>query len=96
MDLEDGAPDEFLDCMMYSLMEDPVRLPTSDSIMDRQHISRALLDNPQDPFNRQPLTAADLEPQPELKARIQAYIAQKRAEARAANGRRRGEAVLHN
>ena len=84
LDLEDGAPDEFLDPMMYTLMEEPVRLPTSGTIMDRQHIARALLDNPQDPFNRKPLSASDLEPLPELKARIQAFIAERRAAAKAA------------
>ena len=84
LDLEDGAPDEFLDPMMFTLMTDPVRLPTSGTVMDRQHIARALLDNPQDPFSRQPLTAAQLEPEVELKARIEAYVAEKRAAAKVA------------
>jgi len=84
LDLEEGAPDDFLDPMMFTLMTDPVRLPTSGTIMDRQHIARALLDNPQDPFSRQPLTAAELEPEVELKARIEAYVAQKRAAAKEA------------
>ncbi len=93
LDLEDGAPDEFLDPMMFTLMTDPVRLPTSGTIMDRQHIARALLDNPQDPFSRQPLTAAQLEPEVDLKARIDAYVAEKRAAAKATAARKVAEAA---
>ena len=37
------APDEFLDPIMGTLMHDPVRLPTSGNILDRQVISRHIL-----------------------------------------------------
>ena len=68
-DFED-APDEFIDPMMCELMEDPVLLPTSGNVMDREHITRHLLSTPNDPFNRQPLTEEMLKPQIELKDRI--------------------------
>uniref|UniRef100_A0A9J8D8T9 Ubiquitin conjugation factor E4 B n=1 Tax=Cyprinus carpio carpio TaxID=630221 RepID=A0A9J8D8T9_CYPCA len=72
MDYND-APDEFKDPLMDTLMTDPVQLP-SGNIMDRAIILRHLLNSPTDPFNRQPLTESMLEPVPELKERIQAWM----------------------
>lgn len=48
--------------MMCELMEDPVLLPTSGTVMDRKHIVRHLLSTPNDPFNRQQLTEEMLKP----------------------------------
>ncbi|XP_066546655.1 ubiquitin conjugation factor E4 B isoform X2 [Amia ocellicauda] len=70
------APDEFKDPLMDTLMSDPVRLP-SGNIMDRSIILRHLLNSPTDPFNRQPLTENMLEPVPELKERIHAWMREK-------------------
>jgi hypothetical protein len=47
---------------MSTLMRDPVRLPSSNQVMDRAVIQSHLLDNPNDPFNRQPLTVDMLVP----------------------------------
>jgi len=55
-DFEEEPPDEYCDPIMGVLMDDPVRLPTSGQIVDRNTIARQLLANPMDPFNRQPLT----------------------------------------
>uniref|UniRef100_A0A673IHX7 Ubiquitin conjugation factor E4 B n=1 Tax=Sinocyclocheilus rhinocerous TaxID=307959 RepID=A0A673IHX7_9TELE len=77
MDYND-APDEFKDPLMDTLMTDPVQLP-SGNIMDRAIILRHLLNSPTDPFNRQPLTESMLEPVPELKARIQAWMREKQS-----------------
>ena len=55
-DFEEEPPEEFCDPIMGTLMEDPVRLPTSGQVVDRNTIARQLLQNPIDPFNRQPLT----------------------------------------
>ncbi|KAJ1770468.1 Ubiquitin conjugation factor E4 [Coemansia sp. RSA 1813] len=71
--LEGLAPDEYLDPLLASLMTDPVRLPTSDTVMDRSVIKGQLLSDPRDPFNRAPLSADMLEPLPELKKEIQAW-----------------------
>ncbi|XP_063642503.1 ubiquitin conjugation factor E4 B isoform X7 [Pan troglodytes] len=70
------APDEFRDPLMDTLMTDPVRLP-SGTIMDRSIILRHLLNSPTDPFNRQTLTESMLEPVPELKEQIQAWMREK-------------------
>ncbi|XP_056651779.1 ubiquitin conjugation factor E4 B isoform X2 [Monodelphis domestica] len=70
------APDEFRDPLMDTLMTDPVRLP-SGTIMDRSIILRHLLNSPTDPFNRQMLTESMLEPVPELKEQIQAWMREK-------------------
>jgi ubiquitin conjugation factor E4 B len=49
-------PDEFLDPIVFTLMEDPVILPTSNITVDRKTIISHLLSDPSDPFNRQKLT----------------------------------------
>ena len=53
-------PDEFLDPLMYTLMEDPVILPTSKNVIDRSTIRSHLLSDPNDPFNRVPLKIEDV------------------------------------
>ncbi|XP_075695419.1 ubiquitin conjugation factor E4 B isoform X1 [Rhinoderma darwinii] len=70
------APDEFRDPLMDTLMSEPVRLP-SGTIMDRSIILRHLLNSSTDPFNRQTLTESMLEPVPELKERIHAWMREK-------------------
>ncbi|RPA95546.1 hypothetical protein L873DRAFT_1774205 [Choiromyces venosus 120613-1] len=72
-------PDEFLDPLMATLMEDPVILPSSKVTIDRQTIRIHLLGNPLDPFNRSPLKAEDVIPNTELKNRIEAWIREQRA-----------------
>ncbi|KAJ5647189.1 hypothetical protein N7490_003561 [Penicillium lividum] len=70
-------PDEFLDPLMYTLMEDPVILPSSRMSIDRATIRSHLLSDPNDPFNRVPLTIEDVIPDTELKAKIEAFKAEK-------------------
>ncbi|CAL4168682.1 unnamed protein product, partial [Meganyctiphanes norvegica] len=55
------APEEYMDPLMQTLMVDPVELP-SGIIIDRSTIIRHLLNDPTDPFNRQPLTEDELIP----------------------------------
>ncbi|CAG8708529.1 9385_t:CDS:10, partial [Acaulospora morrowiae] len=66
-------PDEFLDPLMYSIMEDPVILPESRVTIDRSTITTHLLSDTTDPFNRKPLTIDQVIPNTELKERIIAY-----------------------
>ncbi|KAL8666128.1 MAG: hypothetical protein Q9202_001635 [Teloschistes flavicans] len=94
-------PDEFLDPLMFTLMTDPVTLPTSRTTMDRSTIRSHLLSDPNDPFNRSPLNIEDVIPSKdpkrplchvfdwtddrtladtELKAQIEAFIAEKRGQ----------------
>merc|ERR1712168_238303 len=73
------APDEFLDAMMYTLMEDPVMLPSSKQVIDRSTIARHLLSSQTDPFNRESLTMESVIAMPELKERIQEWVLGKRS-----------------
>lgn len=66
----DDAPDEFLDPIMSCLMDDPVLLPSSKQIVDKSTISRHLLSDQTDPFNRAPLTLQEVIPATDLKKRI--------------------------
>ncbi|CAZ79267.1 unnamed protein product [Tuber melanosporum] len=72
-------PDDFLDPLMATLMEDPVILPSSRVTIDRQTIRIHLLGNPLDPFNRSPLKVEDVISNTELKNQIQAWIKERRA-----------------
>ena len=76
-------PDEFLDPLMADLMDDPVILPTSKNIINRSTIRSHLLSVAHDPFNRMPLKIEDVIPDTELKAKIDAWKAERKA-ARAA------------
>jgi len=76
----DDAPEEFLDQITTELMEDPVKLPSSGTIVDRTCIETHLQSDPMDPFNRSKLTKDMLIPLPELKQRIEEYKLKKKQE----------------
>ncbi|KAG5535158.1 hypothetical protein RHGRI_023066 [Rhododendron griersonianum] len=67
-------PDEFLDPIQYTLMKDPVILPSSRMTVDRPVIQRHLLSDSTDPFNRSHLTSEMLIPDTELKVKIEEFI----------------------
>jgi len=54
-------------------MDDPVLLPSSKMIVDRNTIETHLLSDPTDPFNRSKLTNDMLIPQADLKIKIFEY-----------------------
>jgi len=84
LDAEDDLgeiPDEFSDPLMATVMRDPVMLPSSKTIIDRSTIKSHLLSDSKDPFNRAPLAIEDVIPQPELKARIQEFLIERRRKA---------------
>lgn len=64
------VPDEFLDPLMFSLMEDPVILPSSKVSIDRSTIKAHLLSDATDPFNRVPLKLEDVVDDVELREKI--------------------------
>ncbi|RLN52723.1 hypothetical protein BBJ28_00016461 [Nothophytophthora sp. Chile5] len=66
-------PEEYLDPLVFTLMKDPVLLP-SGYTMDRSCITQHLLNDQSDPFTRVPLTADQLKPNTELKATIEQWI----------------------
>lgn len=76
------APDEFLDPLMYTLMKDPVKLPTSKISIDRSVLKAHLMNDPTDPFNRMPLKMEDVSDDVELRDKINAWIQEKRLERR--------------
>lgn len=76
------VPEEFLDPIMSTIMERPVRLPTSGKVMDRDVISRILLSDGMDPFNRMALSEDMLEEDHEMKKRIEDFKASRRAAAK--------------
>ncbi|KAJ3326826.1 hypothetical protein HDU93_002274 [Gonapodya sp. JEL0774] len=71
-------PDEYRDSVLYTLMEDPVQLPSSKAVVDRSTIRAHLLNDPHDPFNRQPLKYEDLIPLTDLKQEIADWKAARR------------------
>ncbi|KAK6463078.1 putative uniquitin chain assembly factor [Scheffersomyces coipomensis] len=73
-------PDEFLDPLMYTLMEDPVKLPSSKISIDRSTIKAHLLSDSTDPFNRVPLKLEDVLDDIELKEKIEEFKRQKKAQ----------------
>lgn len=73
------VPDEFLDPLMYTLMEDPVILPGSKVTMDRSTIKAHLLSDPTDPFNRMPLKLEDVVDDVEMKKKISEFKQGKRS-----------------
>lgn len=91
-DLEEAdlgdIPDEYLDPLLASLMEDPVILPISKTVIDRSTIRSHLLSDSHDPFNRTPLKIEDVIPNDALREEIQTWkaniLAQKMAERNAA------------
>lgn len=73
----DDIPEEFEDPLSCRLMADPVKLP-SGNVVDRRTILQHLLTDQRDPFSRAKMTEDDIEPLPELKAQIDAWVQEKR------------------
>lgn len=72
-------PEEFLDPIMSTLMVDPVILPSSGISIDRATISRHLLSDQTDPFNRTPLSMEMVQPDDKLKTKIESWLKQQRS-----------------
>lgn len=69
----ENCPEEFLDSLMDTIMQDPVILPSGNRC-DRSSIVRQLSISPIDPFTRSPLTIDMVRPDTELRNRIHEYI----------------------
>jgi ubiquitin conjugation factor E4 B len=61
------------------LMREPVKLPNSGTICDFRNIKHHLLNDEHDPYTRAPLKISEVIELPELKARIERWIEQKKA-----------------
>jgi len=79
----DDVPEEFLDPILGTVMKDPVLLTTSGHVVDRDIITRHLLTDQKDPFNRQDLTIEMLQPQEDLRRQIEAWMADLKAQRHA-------------
>lgn len=73
-------PDEYLDPLMFTLMEDPVILPGSKISIDRSTIKAHLLSDSTDPFNRMPLKLEDVKEDVELRNQINEFKLSKKQE----------------
>ena len=71
-------PEHFQDALLYTLMRDPVTLPTSGIVLDRSTIKTHLLSDAHDPFNRQPLSLDQVLDNVELKMEIEAWLTKAR------------------
>lgn len=70
---QDDIPEEYLDALMCTLMEDPVTLP-SGYVVDRTTINQHLLNDETDPFTRVPLKETDIVSNESLKQQIQTFL----------------------
>lgn len=68
--MEEDCPEEFLDPLMFTMMEDPVILPASKVTVDRSTIVAHLLSDTTDPFNRTPLSIDMVIENSDLKKKI--------------------------
>ncbi|KAM0790391.1 hypothetical protein ACM66B_003273 [Microbotryomycetes sp. NB124-2] len=84
-DASGDVPDEYLDPLTYEIMRDPVVLPSSKAIVDRSTIKQHFLSDPTDPFNRAPLNWESIVDAVELKAQIDAFLADRKAKRLAAS-----------
>lgn len=89
-DLGDDIPDEFLDPLMYTVMKNPVTLPTSKVNIDLSTIKSHLLSDAKDPFNRMPLSIEDVVENKELKQKIENWKTMKKQQKAAAKGNSNG------
>lgn len=77
-----GIPDEFLDPLVYCIMEDPVILPKSRVTVDRSTIRTHLMADEHDPYNRTPLKLSEVIDDTELKKRIQEWLKSKNQDSK--------------
>ncbi|GMH38363.1 hypothetical protein BSKO_06247 [Bryopsis sp. KO-2023] len=72
-DAAESIPEDFLDPIVMTVMEDPVILPDSKITVDRSTIERHLLTQQTDPFSRADLSKDMVIPNRELRARVEQW-----------------------
>ncbi|CCU97361.1 unnamed protein product [Malassezia sympodialis ATCC 42132] len=73
------VPDDYLDPLLATIMRDPVRLPSSRTVVDRSTIKAHLLSDGTDPFNRMPLKLEDVQPDDALRTEIETWVRERRS-----------------
>jgi ubiquitin conjugation factor E4 B len=79
----DDVPDEFTCPLLMDIMRNPVKLADKGPIVDLNSIKQHLLNSGKNPYTGEDLTVEELIPVPELKARIDAWVAEQREKVRA-------------
>lgn len=69
-------PDEFIDPIICSIMEDPMILPSSKERVDSNTMRSILLEDNRDPFTRHHLNIEECKRDHILKARIERFLAE--------------------
>lgn len=67
-------PEEFIDPLTFAPMKDPVVLRPSNTRVDRATATMILMNDPIDPFTREPLTESDIVEDRELKEKIALFL----------------------
>jgi len=70
-------PDNFMCELMADIMSDPVMLPQSKKIVDRNNAWRCIAGTDRDPYSNTPVKMEDLIPQVELKQEIHRFAKEK-------------------
>ena len=77
VDEELVVPEQFIDPVTCMPMRDPVRLRTSNAVVDKSTFDMLLMNSGIDPFNREPLTEDSCVPDSGLKGEIDEYWSKK-------------------
>ncbi len=67
-------PEEYLDPLTFEIMKHPVRITTSNVIVDKNTFNQIMLNDATDPFSRLPLTENSFEPCKALETEISEYL----------------------
>ncbi|HSW70783.1 MAG TPA: U-box domain-containing protein [Gammaproteobacteria bacterium] len=73
---DDLIPEAFKCELLSTVMDNPVRLPTTNQICDGKAVLAALTHKPENPFNRQAMKIEDAKPELELRNKIALYVDQ--------------------
>lgn len=79
--LDEDIPEEFIDPLTCNLMEHPVKITTSNVIMDKSTFNQIMLNDGIDPFSRLSLTDTSYEECAELQKEINEYLTNKKAKS---------------
>jgi len=67
-------PDEFKCSISFTIMDEPIRLPDTNTVCDKAAIIQWLDVKPENPFNRQPMTIDQATREHQLERRITRYV----------------------
>jgi len=86
----DDAPDDYVDQLFCVLMDHPVKLPSGNTV-DLNQLKKHFINDPTDPYTRQPMKLEDVEEMPELKEKIAEFKKEKLEEFHKEMEKRRQE-----